>query len=148
MAWTYNPDGTNTSDKDKVRFHVSDVDINNQLVQDEEIEYILSEQSNILLASSIVADSIAKRLAVRADLKVVDFEEDSSRSAIAYAQLSKDLRSQAQKSTSVSFYAGGISKADKKKNETNTDRVKPFFTRNQNENRGYSSCSFNCDGSN
>jgi hypothetical protein len=57
MTWTYNP--ALTTDKDKVRFLVSDVDSAKPLLQDEEILGILEMEGAARRAAATCAESLA-----------------------------------------------------------------------------------------
>ena len=50
MTWTYTGD-PNVSDRDKIRFLIGDTDTNDQLVNDEEIEWALTEAGSIYQAA-------------------------------------------------------------------------------------------------
>ena len=71
MTWTY--DGDPTQDRTaEVRFLVGDTDQTDPLVQDEEIEFVLTqyvpvEGSPAWLAAAHVADGIAAKFARKAD---------------------------------------------------------------------------------
>ena len=60
MAWSY--DSNLSANKDKVRFLVQDTDTNDQLIQNEEINFALSETGNLYRAAAMVARSIALQL--------------------------------------------------------------------------------------
>lgn len=75
MSWTYSGNPA-TSSRDEIRFLVGDTDPSDQLVEDEEIDYVLSihadpgaNQSNYTAAAA-VAQAIAARFAKKLDKSV------------------------------------------------------------------------------
>lgn len=129
MTWTYSGDPSG-SDKDKVRFLVSDTNSNAQLVQDEEINWALSEEG-IYGAASIVARSIAANYAKKADFTAgKDLSVSYARQSKAYSDLADKLVSKASNISPLPF-AGGISVSDKENYEADTDRVSPKFRKDK-----------------
>ena len=61
MTWTYD-DGLST-DKDQVRFYLSDVDTTDQLVSDEGILRMLTVYEDVFEATAALADGLATRFA-------------------------------------------------------------------------------------
>lgn len=128
MSWFYSGDPA-SSDKDQIRFLVSDTDINAQLVQDEEINWALSEYSNCATAASAVALSIAAQYAKKVNFTISkDLRVSYKNQADFYSNLADDLTSRALFVLAMP-YAGGISVDDKESYENDLDRVKPSFTR-------------------
>lgn len=137
MSWTYDVTQLQTEPKYQVRMLVRDTDTNRQLVQDEEIDYILSSNTNIYLASAIIAEMIAKQYALQPDTKTDIFSESYNNVATVYTKLAESLRKDAVRYTSSTFYAGGISLSDKEVRESNTDRTPPYFTRTEGDNNDW-----------
>ena len=125
MAWTYSGDPS-SSDKDAVRFLIGDTDTNDQLVQDEEINWALTE-GGVYYAASLTARSISAKFARRADFEVSkDLKVSYSKTAENYNKLADTMDRKASKLAPTPF-AGGISVSDKESREEDTDRVKPVF---------------------
>jgi len=82
---------TSLTDKDKVRFYIGDTDTNDQLLQDEEINFLLTETSNILLAASHAAKALAAKFSRQADKTVGDLRISLSQKAQTYMALAADL---------------------------------------------------------
>lgn len=137
MSWTYDVTLLNSTPKYQVRMLVRDTDTTRQLVQDEEIEFVLSSTPNIYFASAIIADMIAKQYALQPDTKTDIFSETYNNIAPSYAKLAESLRKEGMKSSNVSFYAGGISVTDKTIREEDSDRVAPYFTRIDGDNNDW-----------
>lgn len=99
MTWTYsnNPAG---SDRDKVRFLIGDTDTTNQLVTDEEINWMLSEANNApYMAAANLCASLATKFAAKSDYSrsVGDLSISTQYGAAAdrYAKLGATLSAQA-----------------------------------------------------
>lgn len=131
MAWTYSGDPS-TNDKDAVRFLIGDTDTTDQQLQDEEITYLLNiNGGDVYDAAIAAARSLASKYSRQADTRIGDYSVSASQRAAAYLALAKELQQQqvANLVHTSTPYAGGISVADKQQDETNTDRVRPAFTR-------------------
>lgn len=134
MSWSYSGDPS-SSDKDAVRFLVQDTDTNDQLVQDEEINWALTQGGGIYEAAALIAGTIAAQFARMADKETVGKVSVSyTKRAEQYKALADDLKKQASTKSAPIPYAGGISKADVETQELNEDRVKPSFTVGQFDN--------------
>lgn len=67
MPWTYGGDPSANS-RDKVRFLIGDTDTNNQLLQDAEIQFLLSEwNSNAYVSAAHACDALAAKFAAKSD---------------------------------------------------------------------------------
>jgi len=93
MTWSY--DSSLTTDKDKVRFYIGDTDQTDQLLQDEELSFLLTEMSNVLLAAAYAAKAIAAKFSRQADKAVGDLRISLSQKAQAYVSLAADLEKRA-----------------------------------------------------
>lgn len=134
MTWSYSGDPS-SSDKDAIRFLIGDTDTDDQLVNDEEITYLLTVEGNTLLAAARAAESIAAKFSRLADRKIGDYSESYNQKSEAYLKLASRLSAQAAKSGSKPMpYAGGLSRSDKKSRELDSDRVKPDFEKRMMEN--------------
>lgn len=127
MTWTYSGDPS-SSDRDAVRFLVGDTDTNDQLVQNEEITWALT-QGGVYNAASRVARAIAAKFSRKVDFEVSkDLKVFYSKQADLYNSLADNLQEQASRFVPLPF-AGGISVSNKESYEADTDRVKPSFHR-------------------
>lgn len=121
---------------DAVRFLVGDTNLSAQEFQDDEVQYLLSEENgNTFRAAARAAETLAAKYSAAVVEKQVGPLRISSGTrgltkAERYLKLAKHLWSRAF-SRSVSPYAGGISVADKNERRADTDRVKPAFARDQ-----------------
>ena len=124
MTWSYtNP---SASDKDAVRYLVGDTDTTDQQTTDEEITWVLTEESNIYLAGARVAKAISATYARKADKSVGDLRISFKSTKEHYEALAANLEARGA-TRAAAPYAGGISKTDKETVEEDTDRVEPAF---------------------
>lgn len=127
MTWSYlGVPGTTSAParRDAVRLLVKDTVSTRQLIQDEELDFFLAQNSNgIWGAAADACDALAAR---EAKAKSVG---DLSLSGMgdSYKELGRTYRMRLG-STLVPF-AGGISVADKDARNQDTDRVAPAFSR-------------------
>ncbi|MDE2099058.1 MAG: hypothetical protein KGL39_17525 [Patescibacteria group bacterium] len=130
MAWTYDLTQLATSPKDQVRLEISDVDIDNQLMQDEEIAQMLTEEADMYGAAARCCEILSRRFAGKADIRL-------GRSLnIIYSEMAKGYAEQARRLRAKSMgrnapYVGGMSEAEKIANRQETDRTKSTFRKGQ-----------------
>ena len=124
---------------DTVRLRIADTDTipeSDAALSDEEIQYFIDNTSHILYAAADAAETIGAKYAELPVSKTVDgftlnYGDGQSSS---YAALAKRLRTLAAKG--AKWYAGGLSKSDKRTAETDTDRVQPVFTMGMHDHTG------------
>lgn len=142
MTWTYSGDPA-TSDRDSVRFLVGDTDTTDQLVKDEEIDWVLSLQAVLNFAASAVAETIAAGFARLADTKNRSLSVAASQRMAHYKKLAENLRAGGagslpwgDGSTAIvaEMFVGGLSIADKDAFFDDADAVQPSFHRGQDDN--------------
>lgn len=131
MGWNYsgNPGASN---KDAVRFLIQDTNTNRQLVQDEEIEWVIGQEANIYMAAS----QICTQLVVKGGgggvkkKKVGDLTIEYD--VAFYRMLAGSLSARGMGHQVP--YAGGISAADKNRQEQDPDWVPPKVYRGMADN--------------
>lgn len=126
MTWTYNVANLATDETYQVRLLCGDTDTNNQLIQDEEIDFLLSENSGVYFAAAAACEAIAAKLADEADQKTGKIATWLTKRVDKFLEMAKRLREVASR-TLGRPYAGGISISDKEDQEADTDRVVPAF---------------------
>jgi len=131
MSWSYSGNPS-TSANDEVRFLVGDTDTTDQLLQDEEIAWLITNCGTTRFAAVEAANGIAAKYSRMADKAVGDLRLSASQKSKQYFDLAKRLRRRAMVG-SVTPYAGGITESDKNINRDNPDTVVPFFNREQGE---------------
>ena len=131
MTWTYSGDPAG-SDRDKVRFLVFDTDTNEQLLNDEEIAWVLTQATNIFMAAASCAEAIAAKFAKDINRSVVGISAQPSSRAGFYLELADKLRAQASTTTTHgSIFAGGLTISGKNTLDANADDVQPGFKKGQ-----------------
>jgi hypothetical protein len=105
MAWTYSGD-PGSSNRDAVRFLIQDTDTNDQLLQDAEIDWLLSETSTVYGAATEAAKAIATYFARLADTDIESVSVKYSQKHKQYLKIANRLQIKADASGS------GIAKPD------------------------------------
>ena len=133
MTWTYNPATLATSLLYQTRLLLGDTDSTDPLLADEELTYLLTVAPAPALAAAEAAGTLAARFAREADQSVGRLSESRSQRARAFEALAVRLRGQAARglTSAVAPYLGGASIVDKNVDRADTDRVEPFFSRDQ-----------------
>jgi hypothetical protein len=106
MTWTFSE--ALATDKDKVRFLVSDTQTTEQLVSDEGINLMLAEHGNKYLAAAAIAEIIGGNFASEESFSVkgITISDGSSRGS-QYRALAIRLRAQAATAASGGGGIGG-----------------------------------------
>lgn len=96
MTWEYAAPGT--SDKDTVRFLIQDTDQTDQIVQDEEIQYVIDTWKDVHgtleYVAAVLADTIAARYAREASYSADGVSVSLGQVAQQYRELAIALRAQ------------------------------------------------------
>lgn len=134
MPWTYDFTQLATSMLMQVRYLVGDTVLADPLVQDEEINFALSQRPSIYGAAAMVCRSLSANLSREADTVDKDLRTTLSARATAFARRAQDYETRAITRGGAMPYAGGISISDKVLNEQDPDRVQPQFTVSMDDN--------------
>lgn len=142
MAWSYNATNLTTTTAsgrlNSVRLLVGDTDTTDQLVQDEEVTFALSQANdNIYYAAAWVCRTIAAKFSRMVDTQLDGaLQANYSDRAKQYQQLAVQVENQGKKTSgkSLGVFAGGISNNDMSVANRDEDRVKPAFAINQFDN--------------
>ena len=127
MTWTYSGDPA-TSDLDKVRFLVFDTDTNEQLINNEEIAWLLTEQTNVYMAAANAAEVIAAKFAKDITRNAVGLSASVGSRAQFYLELAEKLRAQIGTTNKHGeVFAGGLTISGKQALDDDTDAVQPAF---------------------
>lgn len=132
MAWTYDP--SLPSEKDKVRLLIGDTSVATPLYQDETIEAMLDIHGSANPTAVALCRALAAKYSRDADKWVGDLKINASQRAKAFLALAESLAKEAASRGVPS--AGGILKSERDDMEANTDRISPFFRRDQFRYRG------------
>lgn len=137
MAWSYRSGAPGTLDLDWVRMRIGDTSSGDPLMQDEEIEALVTSEGNRHLAAAVAAETIGAKFARYVDKSVGKLSLSMAQASEHYFKLADRLRSDVLMDTSAGGpYAGGISQADKEQDESDSDRVDPGFYVGQFDSRG------------
>lgn len=143
MTWTWDPDQLATSQLMQVRAEIQDVDVNNQLLSDQEIDYFGTVESNFWGAAARCAEVVARGFLRKADVKLGRAMQITySKMAQQYFDMAKVLRMKALGARVP--WVGGMSVADKVLYLQNPDIVAALFTKTMQQNPwtgGYTSSS-------
>jgi hypothetical protein len=125
MSYTGNP---GSSDIDKVRFLLGDTDETSEQLTDDEITWMLTEETDAYAAASLGASALAAKYARLADRDVGDLSIKYSQLSKNFSALAKQLENQgATSAAGFKPYCGGISISDKDSQKADADRVPPSF---------------------
>lgn len=130
-VWTYSGDPSN-SDLDAVRFLIGDTIETRPLVDDREILWAISEETNIFMSSALVCEHLASLYAREADCSMGGISSKLSAVAKAWTDRAKDLRDRAYSSCEPFF--GGLTLSGKEDLDERSDDVQPSFTMKQFDN--------------
>lgn len=138
MAWTYDPSNLDTATVggrlNVVRLLVGDTDTNDQQLDNQEIDFALSQtNNNVYFAAAWAARAIAGKYSRLVDTRLDGALSSDYKDLInQYTKLAENLEYQGKKtSASVGIKAGGISKATVQAVRENTDRIVPTFRRDR-----------------
>jgi hypothetical protein len=127
MAWSYDNTALATSDKDAVRLIIGDTDTNDQLLQNEEINYYITLHGSVTRAASESARAVAAKYARAMSRSIGGLQADFSAKYRQYLELADNLDRNEQVSPVSPFLAGYL-KSQHEVQDANTDRI-PIFGR-------------------
>jgi hypothetical protein len=126
--WTYYPTKLATSPKDQVRLLIGDTVSTDPQMQDEEINFYLTQRASVWGAAAECCQTLAARFARSVDQAVGTAKIAFSQMAANYARRAAVFNARAASMGGGLPYAGGISAADMLNQLNNPDRVEPSFT--------------------
>lgn len=132
MTWSYlEPSRADAVSRDEVRFLIGDTCKDDGLVQDEEIDWALTQFSDTRLASALVLRALAAKLTREVDMSVGGVSVSGSQKSTGFLTLaSRYDPSGVTAGTALALPSfGGLSIAAKEVFNENSDAVQPFFTR-------------------
>ena len=142
MSWSYDPNTLNTTTSagrlNTVRLLVGDTDTTDQLVQNEEITFALSQTGdNVYYGAVWICRAIAAKFS-RLVTTTLDgaLSANYSDKAKQYNQLAVQIEAQGKKTSgkALGVFAGGISVTEMNVANSDPDRVKPAFSITQFDN--------------
>ena len=137
MTWSYlYPSQTPAGERDKVRFLIGDTLECDPLVQDEEIDFALSEFSDIRLASALVLRTIAARFGRQNDLTVGSVSVSGSNAKVqGFLKLAQEYDPNGL-TLGVAIVLprfGGLQISEKETFDEDDDAVQPVFRKFQDD---------------
>jgi len=123
-SWTYTSDPAN-SNRDAVRFLVGDVDPYDQLASDQEVDWLLSDNTVYESASKLCL-AIAGRFARCIDKSIGSLSKSYSQKYQHYLELSSTIAAKESSSLMAGPWASGWSHSAKQAVELNDDRESTF----------------------
>lgn len=134
MTWTYGCDPENDNG-DAVRLLIGDTDTTDQQLKDEEIDFFLAQEANIYSAACGASMALSGKYSRLADKEVGDLKLRLSQRSEHYQALCDVLSARASFALGDVF-TGGVSVSGKETLHTDTNRVPPYFIRDQFDNQG------------
>jgi hypothetical protein len=136
MTWTYSGDPT-LSTRDQVRFLIGDTNSSTPIFQDEEIDWLLTQNTNVYLAAASAADAAASGVVAvggnsatkTKTVGALSISYGDTEKAKDWRTLASQLRVRAALTRTIVPYSGGISKSDKATRQQDSDWNKPSFAR-------------------
>lgn len=120
---------------DAVRFLVGDTDVMDAALQDEEIDFALSQAgADTYLAAALCARSIAAKYASLVDTRFETVSSSNGQLSQNYYALAQKLEAQSKKYGTRGLgvpAAGGLTYSGIRANDLNYDRVEPKFKQDQ-----------------
>lgn len=134
MAWTYV--GPADSEKDAVRFLLGDTDSDDQLIQDEEIIFLLEERQDRYHAAADAAEQIAGRFSREVNQSADGLSWSGSSLQQQFFDLAEKLRKMGRRARRSGFapYAGGLSKREREMDDADQDLYKGHFRSHMHDN--------------
>ena len=133
MSWSYS-DSLST-DRDKLRFKIGDVDTNDQLLSNELLDALLTERGDPVLAAIAAVEGILAKFAREIDRAALGLGGSRSQKTQFYRDLLKELRAQAARSSTSIFFGGG-SRSEKETILGDSDNTETPFRVDQFKNNG------------
>ncbi len=130
MAFTYNGDPS-ASQLEAVRFLCGDTDANQPLLQDAEINFIITIAPQTFLAAADACDAISASFSRKVDRSNLGQSASLSRKADQYRLMADRLRKKAQSGAEV--FAGGLTISGKQSLDNDSDAVQPDFELGQDD---------------
>lgn len=124
--FTYSGDPS-TSDLDKVRFLIMDVDAADPQLRDNEINYLITAKGSVTAAAIAACERLIFKYSRHPDVTFGPSSVSGSQRVQMYKEALATLRRDV--GLAVMPFAGGIGKASKDVYEGDSDRVAPTFRR-------------------
>lgn len=124
MTWTYSGDPSDST-RDAVRFLVGDTDTTDQLISDEEIDFLIGKHGSLNRTASESARAIAAKFARLMSRSIGGLSADFGAKYRQYMELADSLLSK-EETEPVSPFTSGWSRSQKESRELDNDRETTF----------------------
>jgi hypothetical protein len=124
--WSYSGDPS-TSTRDQVRFLIGDTEESRKKLGDAEIDWMLTQYTNVYRAASMCCYAIAAMFSDQATYSVGGYSESANLKSREYKARARDLERQSL--AAASPVVTGQSVTDKQTDESDTDVVQPAIKR-------------------
>jgi len=124
MAWTYSGDPSDST-RDAVRFLIGDTDTTDQLISDEEVDYLVELHGTLSRSASEAARSIAAKFARLMNRSIGGLSADFSQKYQHYMELAESLITN-EEAFPVSPFISGYRRGAKETRELDSDRETTF----------------------
>jgi hypothetical protein len=125
-SWSYSGNPANST-LDAVRFTIGDTDAACPQLQDEEITYAYNQIGNVYGAAAMCCQVLATNMSRLADQSSGQSKLTYSQRATAYVKRAREFETIMVARGGALTYAGGISIADRQRQEQDPDRSQPQF---------------------
>lgn len=122
MAATYSGNPASSA-RDLLRFKIGDTAVASALLEDEELDYVISVQGTLVRQIADCFEAIGHKLLQQPNFALDKWREDRHAVAESFIKRAQELR---KRGAAAGLYAGGLTKTDKASREEDTDRVQPF----------------------
>lgn len=129
MSFSYSGNPANST-LDAVRFLVEDTNSQDPQLQNEEINWLIAQYTNVWKSAAYAAGNIAAKYARQVSKAVGDLRLEYQQRQQAYKDLRADLLRQAANRTALPWL-GGISRSERQASRQDTDLIQPKFTKDQ-----------------
>lgn len=123
--FTYGNDPA-ASPRDAVRFFAGDTDHNSPRMDDREVDYALTQNSNPRLAAALCLDALAATYSFKASISVGEVSQDLGEIADKLRKRAEELRTEAGRHGVLPFF-GGLTLQGKLDLDNRTGDVQPHF---------------------
>ena len=124
MTWSYSGDPANSTN-DAVRFLIGDTDTNDQLISNEEIAYIVTQQGSVNRSASECCRAIAAKFARNMSRSIGALQADFAAKHRQYLAMADSLLTK-EETAPVSPFISGYEKDKKQAREDDTNRERIF----------------------
>lgn len=129
MGWSYGGgQNLDTNPRDALRVIIDDINQDTPLIQDEVLDYLLSQSRSLYAAAAAACDILATRFAGDVDTSIGKVSVSYARRSQAYSERAAALRRRASSVAGAFILSGGHSYAQKAAALANPDEIPPAFS--------------------